>query len=82
MLDEKVRQAAAKLFAAITDEAGQLRPITRIDFQIVDGGGVRWEIWQGSRLLYCGPGRADRMHALLNGTRAIILARSAPAAGR
>ena len=35
-----------KLVTAITDEQGDLRPISRIEFEII-GRQVRWSLWGG-----------------------------------
>ena len=48
-----------KLVAAITDEAGELRPISRIEFEIV-GRQIRWSLWEGSTRLHTLTDRAER----------------------
>ena len=56
----KVRKAGIqKLVAAITDEQGELRPISRIEFEIV-GRYVRWSLWEGSTRLHTLTDRAER----------------------
>jgi hypothetical protein len=44
--------------AAITDETGKLRPIARIEFEIL-GRQVRWSLWEGPTRLHTLTDRAD-----------------------
>jgi hypothetical protein len=64
--------ALQKLQGAITDPAGDLRPITRIDFEVLDGGQVRWTIWQDQRRLYTASGHATDVTGFLAASRMIL----------
>ena len=68
----KVRKAGIqKLVAAITDEQGELRPISRIEFEIV-GRYVRWSLWEGSTRLHTLTDRAERAAGFLEPTAELL----------
>ena len=48
---EAMEAGIQKLVTAITDEQGDLRPISRIEFEII-GRQVRWSLWEGSTRLH------------------------------
>ncbi len=60
-----------KLVAAITDEEGDLRPISRIEFEIV-GRQVRWSLWEGSTRLHSLTHRAERAAGFLEPTADLV----------
>ena len=60
-----------KLVAAITDEQGELRPISRIEFEIV-GHQVRWSLWEGSARLHTLTDRAERATDFLEPTAELL----------
>ena len=66
-----VEAAVQKLMAAITDEAGELRPIGRIEIEPV-GRQVRWTIWGDGLLLYTATGRAEDVDGFLSATQMIL----------
>ena len=59
MTKAELEAGIQKLVAAIIDEAGELRPISRIEFEIV-GRQVRWSLWEGSTRLHTLTDRAER----------------------
>ena len=68
-MDKQAKKAlevgTQKLVAAITDETGELRPISRIEFEIV-GRQVRWSLWEGSTRLHTLTDRAERAAGFLD----------------
>lgn len=79
-MDSKQFNAAVnKLEAAITDEEGQLRPISRIEFEILSSR-VRWNLWEGSRRLHSLTDLADQTHGFLAASKMIMEIRARDAA--
>ena len=74
-MDRKAQEAMEagiqKLVAAITDEQGELRPISRIEFEIV-GRQVRWSLWEGSTRLHTLTDRAERATGFLEPTADLL----------
>jgi hypothetical protein len=71
-----------KLVAAITDDQGELRPISRIEFEIV-GRQVRWSLWEGSTRLHTLTDRVDRTErsdGFLEATKMLLEMRAEDAA--
>lgn len=64
-----------RLIAAITDERGGLRAITRIEFELV-GRQIRWTIWEGERRLHTVNDRAEDAAGFLEATREVIAMRA------
>ncbi len=68
---EAMEAGIQKLVAAITDEQGELRPISRIEFEIV-GRQVRWSLWEGSTRLHTLTDRAERATGFLEPTADLL----------
>lgn len=64
-------QAVDKLEALITGPGGELLP-DRIEFERLEGGRVRWNLWQGSRRLYSAAGRASDLPGLMAASQMIL----------
>jgi len=60
-----------KLVTAITDEQGDLRPISRIEFEII-GRQVRWSLWEGSTRLHILTDRAEHAIGFLEPTADLL----------
>jgi hypothetical protein len=69
--------AVADLEEAITDADGELRPITRLVFDLRPDGSISWDICAGDRLLYTAGGQADDLHGFLAATKMILELRAA-----
>lgn len=77
MNEREYEAALAKLQAAITDERGELLPISRLEFEILDEAGVvRWNLWQGSQRLYTATGQASDVTGFLAASKMILEMRS------
>jgi hypothetical protein len=68
-----------KLVTAITDETGELRPISRIEFEII-GRQVRWNLWEGPTRLHSLTERAERAIGFLEATKGLLEMRAEDAA--
>ena len=68
---EAMEAGIQKLVTAITDEQGDLRPISRIEFEIV-GYQVRWSLWEGSTRLHTLTDRAERATGFLEPTADLL----------
>ena len=89
MNQQEYETALAKLNAAITDQAGELLSITRIDFELLDRSGsngepvrtrrVRWNLWQDSRRLYTATGDAGDVAGFLAASKMILEMRAGAA---
>jgi hypothetical protein len=52
-------------FAAAVDQAGGVVDITKIEFEVLENGAVRWILWDGEKRLFsCGLDREDLIEAL------------------
>ena len=60
-----------KLVAAITDETGKLRPISRIEFEII-GHQVRWSLWEGPIRLHSLTDGMERAVGFLEPTQMLL----------
>jgi hypothetical protein len=79
-MDQSEFEAAVeKLTAAITDETGGPRPISRIEFEII-GRQVRWSLWEGSQRLHTLTGLANDIHGFLSASKLIMEMRAEGAA--
>lgn len=61
-------QAVAKLEEAITGPDGP----NRIEFELLDGGGVKWNLWHDSRRLYSATGHATDIAGFLAASRMLL----------
>ena len=77
---EAMEAGIQKLVTAITDEQGELRPISRIEFEIV-GRQVRWSLWEGSTRLHTLTDRAEHATGFLEPTADLLEMRAEDAAG-
>ena len=68
-----------KLVTAITNETGELRPISRIEFEII-GRQVRWSLWEGPTRLHTLTDRAERAAGFLEPTQMLLEMRAEDAA--
>ena len=68
---EAMEAGSQKLVAAITDEFGELRPISPTAFEIV-GCHVRWSLWEGSTRLHTLTDRAERATGFLEPTADLL----------
>lgn len=75
MNQEQYNQAVEKLETAITTPAGDLRPITRIEFEPI-GRQVRWTIWENDRRLYTSTDQAADIDGFLTATKMILRMRA------
>jgi hypothetical protein len=73
--------AVARLFTAITDEAGGLRPVSRVEFEII-GHQVRWSLWEGSTRLHTLTDRAKGVPGFLAATKLLLELRAEDVARR
>ena len=71
MTKAELEAGTQKLVAAITDEQGELRPISRIEFEIV-GRQVRWSLWVGSTRLHTLTDRVERATGFLEPTAELL----------
>jgi hypothetical protein len=68
-----------KLVVAITDETGELRPISRIEFELV-GHQVRWSLWEGPTRLHTLTDRVEEASGFLGPTKMLLDMRAEDAA--
>lgn len=76
----------ARKFEAAVEQAGGVVDITKIEFEVLENGAVRWILWDGDRRLFsCGLDREDLIEALQTSgvfLRMMMLALQEPAHGR
>lgn len=76
----------SELFEAALDRPEGLADITKVEFEVLENGAVRWILWDGDRRLFsCGLDRADLIEALQTSgvlLRTMMLALQEPAHGR
>lgn len=54
-----------ELLEAALDRPEGLADITRVEFEVLESGAVRWILWDGDKRLFsCGLDRADLVEAL------------------
>jgi hypothetical protein len=75
-----------KLLDAALDRPEGLADITRVEFEVLENGAVRWILWDGDKRLFsCGLDRADLVEALQSSgvlIRMMMLALREPGNGR
>jgi len=76
----------ATKFAAAVEQAGGVVDITKIEFEVLENGAVRWILWDGERRLFsCSLDREDLIEALQTSglfLRTMMLACKEPTHGR
>ena len=74
-----------KLLEAALDRPEGLADITRVEFEVLENGAVRWILWDGDKRLFsCGLDRADLIEALQSSgvlIRMMMLALQEPGPG-
>ena len=76
MNQSEFESAVERLTQAVTDEHGELRPITRIDFEPL-GAQIRWTIWQDATRLHSLTGAASDLPGILTATKMLLEKRAA-----
>jgi hypothetical protein len=71
MSHAQAEAAIQKLIAAITDDTGDLRPISKVEFEII-GRQVRWNLWEGPTRLHSLTDRADGAIGFLAATKMLL----------
>lgn len=72
-----MNQRQRQIAAALGDDAGALRDVSRIELEVL-GDGVRWTAFAGSRRLVSIPAAAADVPAMLQTTETILRAMLAP----
>ena len=68
--------AVDRMYSAVTDANGELQPIDRMEFEVLDGGGLRWSLWVDGRRIYSASGQADDADGFLAATKIMLAMRS------
>lgn len=76
----------ATRFEAAVEQAGGVVDITKIEFEVLENGALRWILWDGEKRLFsCGLDREDLIEALQTSglfLRTMMLACKEPVHGR
>ena len=51
MTDADFEAAVTKLEAAITASDGRVKPIRRVDFEVLENGAIHWSLWEERQVL-------------------------------
>jgi hypothetical protein len=70
-IEEETLRRENLLIAAVTDAAGDLRPITKISFEVI-GNQVRWSIFEGEQLLHALTNRLSKAMGFLEPTKDLL----------
>ena len=68
--------ALDRMVSALTGADGELLPIDRVEFEVLDGGGLRWNLWADRRRIYSAGGQADDADGFLTATRIMLAMRA------
>ena len=89
MTDQQLDPETDKMAEAVMDQAGNVRPIHRIEFEVVDAaaGKVRFTLWERHagrtatrwRMAYAGMTRAEDLSGSLAFTKMLLIAQQVQA---